>query len=336
MSVKTVMLATFVLAFLALGFAVLPVLRAADAAGGQAPTQAGERVFEMRTYHASPGKLDALHKRFRDHTLRLFEKHGITSIAYWTPIEGQKGHGEVLVFVLAYPDAAGGVHGAFAVMAALWDRELTGEVHHIDLSQLETLCLMGGPQYLATSVSGREPERRGNNSLAHAPQGVYRCRGEDEWVAVTVPDDAAWVGLVDLLESDVLRDPALGHVEARVAAQALIDAEISAWTATRDRFEVAAALQAVSVAASPAMTNADLVDSGQLADRHFIATWDQPGSGVMRYPGTPLHFASGEVEMLPAPTLGQHNGAILAELGFDGEAVAALEASDAIRDSPPY
>ena len=106
MSVKTVMLATFVLAFLALGFAVLPVLRAADAAGGQAPTQAGERVFEMRTYHASPGKLDALHKRFRDHTLRLFEKHGITSIAYWTPIEGQKGHGEVLVFVLAYPDAA--------------------------------------------------------------------------------------------------------------------------------------------------------------------------------------------------------------------------------------
>ncbi len=237
---------------------------------------------------------------------------------------------------LAYPDAAGGVHGAFAVMTALWDRELTGEVNHIDLSQLETLCLMGGPQYLATSVSGQDPERRGNVSLSHAPQGVYRCQGDDAWVAVTVTDDAAWSGLVDLLERAVLRDPALGHVDARFAAKELIDAEIGAWAAGRDRFAAAEALQAVGVAASPAMTNADLVDSGQLADRNFIATWDQPGSGVMSYPGTPLHFASGGAEMLPAPTLGQHNEQILTELGFDATTMAALEADGAIRDSPPY
>src|ERR1700754_3982995 len=58
------------------------------------------RVFEMRTYHAAPGKLDDLNARFRNHTVKLFEKHGMTNIGYWTPIENND---NLLVYVLAYP-----------------------------------------------------------------------------------------------------------------------------------------------------------------------------------------------------------------------------------------
>ncbi|MDR3404636.1 MAG: NIPSNAP family protein [Chthoniobacter sp.] len=58
------------------------------------------RVFEMRTYHAAPGKLDDLNARFRNHTVALFEKHGITNIGYWTPIENTD---NLLIYVLAYP-----------------------------------------------------------------------------------------------------------------------------------------------------------------------------------------------------------------------------------------
>ena len=58
------------------------------------------RCFEMRTYFAAPGKLDALHKRFREHTCALFEKHGMTNIGYWTPLENPD---TKLVYVLAYP-----------------------------------------------------------------------------------------------------------------------------------------------------------------------------------------------------------------------------------------
>ena len=61
------------------------------------------RVFEMRTYYAAPGKLDALHSRFRDHTVGLFAKHGMTNVGYWTPIENPESK---LVYVLAYPDKA--------------------------------------------------------------------------------------------------------------------------------------------------------------------------------------------------------------------------------------
>ncbi len=63
------------------------------------------RVFEMRTYHAAPGKLDDLNARFRNHTVALFEKHGITNIGYWTPIENPD---NLLVYVLAYPSREAG------------------------------------------------------------------------------------------------------------------------------------------------------------------------------------------------------------------------------------
>src|SRR5688572_14621198 len=52
------------------------------------PQSAGQRFFEMRTYTTLPGRLDALNKRFRDHTNRLFEKHGMTLIGFWTPADG--------------------------------------------------------------------------------------------------------------------------------------------------------------------------------------------------------------------------------------------------------
>jgi hypothetical protein len=69
---------------------------------------AGEsRVFEMRTYHAAPGKLEALHARFRHHTSALFEKHGMTIVGYWVPIdESGAPSGNTLVYILAYPDRA--------------------------------------------------------------------------------------------------------------------------------------------------------------------------------------------------------------------------------------
>ena len=62
-----------------------------------------ERVFELRTYTASPGKLDALNARFREHTNALFVKHGMTLIGYWTPADGDR-QKDTLVYILAFPD----------------------------------------------------------------------------------------------------------------------------------------------------------------------------------------------------------------------------------------
>ena len=62
-----------------------------------------QRVFEMRTYHALPGRLDALNKRFRDHTCKLFQKHGMELIGFWTPQDEKQGKADTLVYILAFP-----------------------------------------------------------------------------------------------------------------------------------------------------------------------------------------------------------------------------------------
>ena len=66
-----------------------------------AHAQAGDRVFEMRTYTAPPGKLEALKTRFRDHTVRLFERHGMTNIGYWVPAD-QPLSENTLIYILAH------------------------------------------------------------------------------------------------------------------------------------------------------------------------------------------------------------------------------------------
>src|SRR5262249_26927621 len=61
---------------------------------------ADTRLYELRIYTAAPGKLDALNARFRDHTIKLFEKHGMTNVGYWVPIDNKDNK---LVYMLAFP-----------------------------------------------------------------------------------------------------------------------------------------------------------------------------------------------------------------------------------------
>lgn len=70
-----------------------------------APAGSG-RVFELRTYTASPGKLDALNARFRDHTIALFKRHGMEVVGFWEPLDKEAGAGEKLVYMLAHPSRA--------------------------------------------------------------------------------------------------------------------------------------------------------------------------------------------------------------------------------------
>ena len=79
------------------------------------PATSGDRVFELRTYTTTSGNLERLHKRFRDHTTKLFEKHGMTNVAYWSPVKSDKRADNTLVYILAHKsvDAAKGSFDAF-------------------------------------------------------------------------------------------------------------------------------------------------------------------------------------------------------------------------------
>lgn len=76
------------------------VAHGADKDKGDEPMK--PRVFEMRTYYAAPGKMEALHKRFKDHTCKLFEKHGMTLVGFWSPTDPKEAE-QKMVYILAFP-----------------------------------------------------------------------------------------------------------------------------------------------------------------------------------------------------------------------------------------
>ena len=82
-------------------------LAATDYSPAIQPKVESPRVFELRTYTAAPGRLANLNARFRDHTVGLFEKHGIRNIAYWTPAEGQPGADTTLLYIVAHKSQEG-------------------------------------------------------------------------------------------------------------------------------------------------------------------------------------------------------------------------------------
>ncbi len=86
---------------LALGMGCLATTAAAEEKKTETK-KVDARVFEMRTYYAEPGKMTALHARFRDHTNTLFKKHGMDIIGYWVPIDPKEAE-EKMVYILAYP-----------------------------------------------------------------------------------------------------------------------------------------------------------------------------------------------------------------------------------------
>jgi crotonobetainyl-CoA:carnitine CoA-transferase CaiB-like acyl-CoA transferase len=243
----------------------------------------------------------------------------------------------------AFPDPIGGLHGAFAVLAALWEREESGHGCFVDLSQLQTYAAVAGDLILETSVQGQAPTH-GNRSRSCAPQGVYRCRDEspdaresmDMWIAITIEDDDAWARFRRLVEDARLDDVRFASASDRMEHHDELDKLINEWTRSQDRFELAGRLQAAEITALPVMTNGDLVESAHLREREFIVEWDQPGVGVYEYGGFPIHFGDwGPPEMRPAPQLGGHNRQVCEELGFSAEEIDEFVADGTLVDTPP-
>src|SRR5690606_31752600 len=121
-----------------------------------------------------------------------------------------------------YPDhAANPYHAAFAVLAALRHRRLTGRGMKIDLSQVESTANFVGPAIVEAAASGQEPEQIGNRSRTDAPHGIYRCKGDDNWCAVAVESDAEWLALAAVIgRQDLAGDAGLRTSAGRLVRSA--------------------------------------------------------------------------------------------------------------------
>ena len=197
-----------------------------------------------------------------------------------------------------YMDAASGAAAAVATLLAVRRRATTGVGELVELAQGENMLNIIGEFLVDTARTGRTWATLGNRHLTDAPQGAYRCTGEDRWVVVSVDGDEAWAGL-----RRAMGDPAWAHDErlataaGRRAAHDELDERLSAWTAGLDRWEVTRLAQAEGVIAAPVLDEADLAADPHLRARGFLRRngsdevgWhDYPGH-LWRWSGPPLQW----------------------------------------------
>ena len=232
-----------------------------------------------------------------------------------------------------YTDYVAPRFSLLALLAAIDRRRRTGEGRHLDISQVEATVGMIAPQILDFEANGRIAEANGNRDDQYSPNGVFRTRGEDRWVAITARSDEEWRRLASLIGGSVLADdPRFATLAARKANEDALEAIIAAWTADQDALAVERRLQAEGVPAHIAAESADIVADPQLLARGSFVKLPHPRSGE-----TVIDAARYDLSETPAqypraaPTFGQDNPYVLAELlGYPEARIEALRAAGAL------
>ena len=229
-------------------------------------------------------------------------------------------------------DPAAGIATAFALVAALVSRRRTGEGQFIDTSMWEATTACTAEGWMEWVLRGEQPEPMGNLDPLWSPHNLYRCAGDDDWVAICCVDEAEWTALAGATGMDPV-DERFATAADRKANEAELDKLIGAWTRERGQWDVTEQLQAVGVPAFPSLSVRSLEANPHLAARGLIERLDHPAVGQMSHVGIPwlLHDGTDGVQA-PAPTLGQHTHEMLSEvLGLSAAEISALEAAGALR-----
>ena len=257
--------------------------------------------------------------------------HALAGLTHLTGVPGRQDIG----IGYSYNDHCAGLHGAFAILAALEARRHTGRGQRVDLSQFEVGVGLAGPTLLDYFANGRVAEPTGNKlPYEHvAPHGCYPCAGaksdavvDERWVAIACMTDDQWRALAGVMGDPAwTRDPTLATAQGR-ADYADLDAHVGAWTRTVNATEAMERCQAAGVPAGVVQTGADLGDADpQLERSGFLFPIEEahPVLGQTHGDRLPLHFEDTPCNVYRrARRVGEDNVAVLADwLGMTEEEV---------------
>jgi len=226
----------------------------------------------------------------------------------------------------SWNDYIGGLHAAVAIVGALSRRGETGRGSHLDVSQFEGSVAMLGSLLLASAVSGKAPARLGSRSDSAAPQGCYRCAGDDQWCAISVQNDAQWRALAAELgeQAPHWREPSYAALAGRIAHHDAIDAALEAWTLGLTPAEVENRLTRLGVPAAAMRRGCDLdkIEEWQ----RVLRPLEGPGASGVKVVGLPFAFrGTAPVVATEAPRLGATGRDALRDwLKLDEPAIAKL------------
>ena len=236
-------------------------------------------------------------------------------------------------------DHTGGMLAALAAVAAIAARQRTGQGQHVDVSVRDLATAFIGPELLDVAMNGREAHRQGNrpsdiHAAAIAPQGVYPCRGQDQWVSLSIAAETEWQAFTAALGNPQwAAADAYGDAYRRWQRRDELDALIEEWTCRHTPAEITAKLQARGVAAYPSLSPADLMQDTHLQARNAFPTVHNPDTGESQRAVTPpWRFTETPARLDQwTPNLGQHNRQVFSGiLGLPPGEVAELERAQVI------
>ena len=247
-------------------------------------------------------------------------------------VTGQAG-GHPRILGAIFPDPFSGCYCLLAVLEALYHRSKTGQGQYIDVAMTEALATLIPEAIMDYSLDGREAIRVGNRHKVNAPHNVYRCRGDQKWVAISVGNDSEWAALGRAIgQPELISDPRFADGANRWQNQDALDPLIETWTQKREPHEAVAALQSVGVAAAQVLDSGEVLRDPHLRERGFVDWVEHPEAG-RRPMGTLSWSMDGErpTDYRPAPLLGQHNQYVFEELlGLSGGEVQRLSEAGVI------
>jgi len=226
-------------------------------------------------------------------------------------------------------DDLAGLHAAFAALAALRHRDLTGEGQHVDVALLDAL-LFQSTGYPTLGAMGVELPRMGNEFRIAAPASSYACR--DGRVMAGVLVDAHWKRLARLIgRPELADDPGYATAPARIARRAAVNQLMADWLAEHSVEEAVSAFVAEGLPISPVRSYREAARDPHVADREMLQATQVEGNPDIPVVGpaaklsrTPLRVRHG------APALGADTEQVLEELGVDAEERARLRAAGVI------
>jgi benzylsuccinate CoA-transferase BbsF subunit len=245
-----------------------------------------------------------------------------------TYLNGYPGGGPATVGVSPWTDGIQAEHGAFAIMAALYHRNQTGEGQYIDAAMIEGSSNFLGEMVMGYTMNRELGERRGNRDKYMVPHGCYRCQGNDEWVAIAVDGQEEWLAFVKAIGSPAWAEREKFKDEAnRRQSQDELDRSIEGWTRRHRHYEVMELLQQAGVAAGASLNSKDLANDPQLKSRRFFIETEHPVLGNLTLAGLPWRPGGRQKGNYSyPPLLGEHNDYVFGELlGLSEEEIAKLK-----------
>ena len=223
-------------------------------------------------------------------------------------------------------DTGAGLHCAIGILAALVQRQKTGEGQRVEVAQQDAVLNLVRIHLREHYSTGKPVPRRGNRSVAAGPSNLYRCRpfGPNDYVFIHVATLEMWRTLTRILGRPELGDdPRFTDRQRRADHWAELDPLVEAWTEKRTKHEAMETLAGAGIPCGAVLDSGEVLADPSLVERGMVVSLEHPMRGRFAMPGNPVQLSASPTTVTRAPLLGEHNAEVYG--GWLGCDVGELE-----------